>query len=123
MKRYGPYPSEMGHLFYIDHYDDGTKKSIWAHREIMEKHLGRKLTEDEVVHHVNEITNDNRIENLEVKTWTTHAQHHARLPEMVEAVCPFCKIMFFAYARRVKDNQIKQGKAGPFCSASCRLEF
>jgi len=51
---------------------DGKQMSV--HRHLMELQLGRKLTEDEVVHHINHIRNDNRIENLQVMEVGDHAK-------------------------------------------------
>jgi len=46
------------------------------HRYVMEQYLGRKLKDNEVVHHINGDKTDNRIENLEVMTWSEHCTHH-----------------------------------------------
>ena len=47
-------------------------KNIREHRYIMEQYLGRKLEKWEHVHHINDDSSDNRIENLEVLSNSDH---------------------------------------------------
>lgn len=51
-------------------------KNVPEHRHIIEQHLSRKLSDDEVVHHINGDKKDNRIENLQVMTKKEHLQFH-----------------------------------------------
>jgi len=47
-------------------------RDIMEHRLIIAEHIGRLLTKDEIVHHINGVRGDNRLENLELTTWSDH---------------------------------------------------
>jgi hypothetical protein len=52
---------------------------IFEHRLIMEKYIGRYLQPEEVVHHENENTSDNRISNLKLfKNNREHKKYHEK---------------------------------------------
>lgn len=52
---------------------------VLEHRLIMEKNIGRYLTKEEKVHHINKKTSDNRIENLVLfSSQADHIKYHIK---------------------------------------------
>lgn len=54
------------------------KGYVALHRLVIEAHLGRYLEPEEVVHHINEVKTDNRLENLYLCSQEEHVQIHNR---------------------------------------------
>lgn len=64
-------------IWFYRHPEMGTCR-ITEHRYVMQQHLGRRLTHQEVVHHKNGDRSDNRLENLELMSAGSHIRHHHR---------------------------------------------
>jgi len=78
----GRYITKFGYVLIKAHGHPFLNKMgyIQEHRLVIEKHIGRYLTRKEVVHHINGIKTDNRIENLMLlPSLSAHVKLHRHL--------------------------------------------
>ena len=110
-------------------YIKGSQKVISYPKYVMEKYLGRKLKDNEQVHHKDGNPLNNDIDNLEVLTFEEHLNVHAdenRKYYDKIMVCPWCKKEFIWTAKQQSyfhRNKNKNRSTKPFCSKSCAGKY
>lgn len=121
MKVYGPYTRKDGRQIVIK-IDNGIRKTQSYPRYLMEMYLGRLLSTEEEVDHIDNDYRNNHISNLQLLSTKDNRikemNRTHRTLKMFSGTCPICSIVFQKPLNQVKGN-LKKGKAGPFCSRSC----
>lgn len=96
---------------------------VLLHRAVMEISIGRILTDEEVVHHIDHNPFNNAIDNLQLITRVEHSRLHGyeQGKQMVVMQCPQCGTFF--YLARNKSSIGCPSKPYNFCSRQCSGAF
>ena len=125
MKIYGPYIGKDGRQRIVL-YENGKRTTVSYPKYLLEQKLGRSLLPDETCDHIDGDVSNNSFDNLQVLSRIDNVKKHAAIhnkEEMIYCVCPECNKSFYKPARDIRHNNIKQKKAGPFCSKSCAGKY
>ena len=114
------YKQKDGRKFIVYKGEDNKYHSKAYDRYLMEQHLGRKLTNEEEVHHKDHNKMNDVIENLEVKNKTIHRREHNIKPIIIEH-CYICGSNIIVDSRK-RANHYRSKNKNPdkwFCSKHC----
>ena len=114
------YKQKDGRKFIVYKGEDSKYHSKAYARYLMEQHLGRKLTNEEEVHHKDHNKMNDVIENLEVKNKTAHRREHNIKPIIIEH-CYICGSDIIVDSKK-RANHYRSKNKNPdkwFCSKHC----
>lgn len=97
-------------------------KYVYEHQLVWWRHTGTLVPQGHLIHHKNERKRDNRFSNLQLKSRSSHASHHAVLQPRkgppVQVKCGWCGEGFVLTARN-HAFRVKQSRSGHlFCCRS-----
>ncbi len=119
MKVYGPYTRKDGRMHLVIVNDDKTKKTISYPKWLMQQHLGRELTDDETVDHIDGNIFNNDISNFQILSRKDNALKSVKYAEYLKLKCKCCGSIFERRKSIHLRNMAVIKVDGPFCSKKC----
>lgn len=111
-------------IYFPEHPNARSDGYVMEHLLVMEKHIGRHLRKGEVVHHINHIRSDNRLENLSLMTVKEHCSLHMReryaSGKMRHHTVPVVNVTTGERFASAKDAAKAYNSAATHISAACR---
>lgn len=121
-KLFGPYTSKKdGRKRIVLQYPDGKLKTVSYPKYLMECHLGRYLTKNETVDHIDrDFTNDN-FDNLQILDRKNHVNVDRKWRKSQDFICSVCETKFTLSGQKMNDatRNRKRGNSGPYCGRVC----
>lgn len=119
---YGPYlHKKLQRRIVVIIFSDGRRTTKSYARYLMEKQLGRELSNNEEVDHIDGNKLNDGISNLQILTKSENIRK-GRVLEMISFYCLRCGQVCSKPAAKIRANR-KQGKLGPFCGRSCAASY
>jgi hypothetical protein len=119
MKTYGPYTRKDGRMHMVVVNDDKTKTTISYPKWIMQQQLGRKLSPDETVDHIDDNIFNNNPSNFQILTRKENALKSVKWATYLTLNCKCCGKEFKRRKALHIRNIAVRKVDGPFCSKSC----
>lgn len=120
----GPYLNKAQGRRFVTLTNQTTKKltqKTYA-KYLMEMHLGRELSKEETVDHIDRNKLNDVLDNFQILSQSEHTSIDNIKIKLIKVCCAWCHTEFEKSPKHMR-MQHRQGCAGPFCSAVCRGKY